>query len=202
MEQEYSPLGIRQLMMSTMNCFTPFRSWDSPFRNDSPGNVLKSAAKTFTWTPSILRKRSRDLVSPLSQKRSEKRLERDMNEESFSSLALNFSRLDVMFDENENKKAPQLSSKQREKAGNFTSNKENLDHAGVGKEEGRDSTLGTLIPEKVFDSSNPEEDIEQGTATVGAKSKGHANVATHNVSELVASYMEGLCNFFMLLYIN
>ncbi|KAJ9702355.1 hypothetical protein PVL29_004203 [Vitis rotundifolia] len=48
MQQEYSPLGIRQLMMSSMNCLTPFRLWDSPSRDDSPDAVLKSAAKTFT----------------------------------------------------------------------------------------------------------------------------------------------------------
>ncbi|KAF3944225.1 hypothetical protein CMV_029292 [Castanea mollissima] len=50
-QQEYSPLGIRQLMMSSMNCLTPFRLWDSPSRDDSPDAVLKSAAKTFTVGP-------------------------------------------------------------------------------------------------------------------------------------------------------
>ncbi|KAH9799732.1 transcription factor MYB3R-4 [Citrus sinensis] len=45
MLQEYSPLGIRQL-------------WDSPSRDGSPEAVLKSAAKTFTGTPSILKKRN------------------------------------------------------------------------------------------------------------------------------------------------
>ncbi|KAJ6674099.1 MYB PROTEIN-RELATED [Salix viminalis] len=69
MQQEYSPLGIRQLMMSSMNCITPFRLWDSPSRDGSPDAVLKSAAKTFTGTPSILKKRNRDLLSPLSDRR-------------------------------------------------------------------------------------------------------------------------------------
>ncbi|KAG2243895.1 hypothetical protein Bca52824_094270 [Brassica carinata] len=74
--QEYSPFGIRQLMM---NCATPLRLWDSPCRNKSPDVMLKDAAKSFSGTPSILKKRQhRDLMSPAS------------------SLAKDFSRLDVM----------------------------------------------------------------------------------------------------------
>ncbi|XP_031120068.1 transcription factor MYB3R-1 [Ipomoea triloba] len=108
MQQEYSPLGIRQLMMSSMNCLTPFRLWDSPSRDSSPDAVLKSAAKTFTCTPSILKKRHRDLVSPLSEKRSEKKLESDIKHE-FSDLARNFSRLEVMVDDAGNEKATRSS---------------------------------------------------------------------------------------------
>jgi transcriptional activator Myb len=101
MQQEFSPLGIRQFMMSSMNCLTPFRLWDSPSRIDSPDALLKSAAKTFTSTPSIMKKkkrnRDRDLLSPLSDRRMEKKHEIDMT----STLIRNFSRLDVMFDDNE-----------------------------------------------------------------------------------------------------
>ena len=101
MQQEFSPLGIRQFMMSSMNCLTPFRLWDSPSRIDSPDALLKSAAKTFTSTPSIMKKkkrnRDRDLLSPLSDRRMEKKHEIDMT----STLIKNFSRLDVMFDDNE-----------------------------------------------------------------------------------------------------
>ncbi|KAE8675834.1 myb-related protein 3R-1-like isoform X2 [Hibiscus syriacus] len=62
MQQEYSPLGIRQLMMSTTNCISPFRFWDSPSRDNSSDALLKSAAKPFTGTPSILKKGYRDLI--------------------------------------------------------------------------------------------------------------------------------------------
>jgi myb proto-oncogene protein len=59
--------------------------------------VLKSAAKTFTKTPSILKKRNREfLCSPLSEKRKEKRFEEG---DGFLNLANDFSRLEVMFDE-------------------------------------------------------------------------------------------------------
>jgi hypothetical protein len=50
---------------------------------------------------SILRKRTRDLLTPLSEKRSDKKLEIDIA----ASLAKDFSRLDVMFDETENRQS-------------------------------------------------------------------------------------------------
>lgn len=181
--QEYSPLGIRQLMMSTANCFSPFRLWDSPSR-DSPDAVLKNAAQTFTCTPSILKKRNRDLVSPMSENRNEKRLESNINQESFSSLSRDFSQLDFLFDENKenfDKKVPSLSplSKQKGKSRYWIDNKENMiDAVGVGKE----SILHSLILDKEFDSSNPKDNAKQGLAIVDAKTKGDSDVATQNVS--------------------
>ncbi|PPD99326.1 hypothetical protein GOBAR_DD03648 [Gossypium barbadense] len=123
MQQEYSPLGIRQLMMSSMNCISPFRLWDSPSRDGSPDAVLKSAAKTFTGTPSILKKRHRDLLSPLSERRREKKLEIDMT----SSLTKDFSRLDVMFDESVTGNTSQVSpSKRKTNARTSIEEKENV----------------------------------------------------------------------------
>ncbi|XP_075504487.1 transcription factor MYB3R-1-like isoform X1 [Primulina tabacum] len=123
MHQEYSPLGIRQLMISSM---TPFKLWDSPTRDDSPHAVLKSAAKSFTTTPSILKKRHRDLVSPLSEQRGEKKLGGDSNQESFSNLTNDFSRLEVMFDLCVNHRRPltDISS----------NNNKNIETSYVGKE--------------------------------------------------------------------
>ncbi|KAF0917339.1 hypothetical protein E2562_017512 [Oryza meyeriana var. granulata] len=71
--QEYSPLGIRQLMRSTINVCTPMRLWGSPTHDESPDVLLKSAAKSFICTPSILKKRNRDLLSPIPDKRMEKK---------------------------------------------------------------------------------------------------------------------------------
>jgi hypothetical protein len=75
-QQEYSPLGIRQLMASSLH------STDSPSGRmwclqrvssggeSSPEEFLKSAAKCFSSTPSIVKKRSRGLLfSPLQDKR-------------------------------------------------------------------------------------------------------------------------------------
>ncbi|OMO91035.1 hypothetical protein COLO4_18691 [Corchorus olitorius] len=121
MQQEYSPLGIRQLMMSS-NCLTPFRLWDSPTRDDSTDAVLKSAAKTFASTPSILKKRHRDLLSPLSERRSDKKLETDVT----SCLTKDFSRLDVMFDESAAGNTSQVSqSEHKTNSGTSMEDKEN-----------------------------------------------------------------------------
>ncbi|VVB14131.1 unnamed protein product [Arabis nemorensis] len=87
---DYSPLGIRKLLMSSMTCMSPLRLWESP-----------TGKKTLVGTKSILRKRTRDLLTPLSEKRCDKKLETDIA----ASLAKDFSRLDVMFDESENQES-------------------------------------------------------------------------------------------------
>lgn len=87
---DYSPLGIRKLLMSTMTCMSPLRLWESP-----------TGKKTLVGAKSTLRKRTRDLLTPLSEKRSDKKLETDIA----VSLAKDFSRLDVMFDESENRES-------------------------------------------------------------------------------------------------
>ncbi|XP_015573142.1 transcription factor MYB3R-1 isoform X2 [Ricinus communis] len=165
-QQEYSPLGIRQLMMSSMNCITPFRLWDSPSRDDSPNAVLKTAAKTFT-TPSILKKRNRDLLSPLSDRRLDKKLEIDMT----SSLTKEFSRLDVMLDENETHKTSVLSPSSSHKK---NEDKENMDPAlEVGQEKGRDCSTFTdhKMSEKDCGSSDTQDSTKHGTVDDDAKTK-------------------------------
>ncbi|KAM0044129.1 putative transcription factor MYB-HB-like family [Helianthus debilis subsp. tardiflorus] len=144
---EYSPLGIRKLMM--MSSFSPYRLWDSPSRANSPEAVLKSAAKTFTCTPSILKKRNRELCSPLSEKRCEKKLE------SFSNLATNFSRLEVMFDENNcNIKQQSPSSSDKQDSGPFLQDKENIAPASsqVTDKEGAILKTSGILTERNLDN--------------------------------------------------
>ncbi|KAD5507933.1 hypothetical protein E3N88_15636 [Mikania micrantha] len=142
---EYSPLGIRKLMM--MSSFSPYRLWDSPSRVDSPEAVLKTAAKTFTCTPSILKKRNRDLCSPLSEKRCEKKLEQAS---SFSNLATNFSRLEVMFDENVKQEySPSLSD-----SGPFLQDKENMVPASLQVTENEGVMLKVVQPSGVLTERN------------------------------------------------
>uniref|UniRef100_A0A1J3EVR9 Myb-related protein 3R-1 n=1 Tax=Noccaea caerulescens TaxID=107243 RepID=A0A1J3EVR9_NOCCA len=105
LRQEYSPFGIRQLMISSMNCATPLRLWDSPCHDKSPDVMLKDAAKSYSGAPSILKKRHPDLLSPLFDRRKEKRLKRA----EASSLANDFSRLDVMLDDGDDCKSSCLS---------------------------------------------------------------------------------------------
>ncbi|XP_020097052.1 uncharacterized protein LOC109716141 isoform X2 [Ananas comosus] len=65
LQQDYSPLGIRKLMMPST-----YSLWDSPPKDGSPDAFLKSAAKSFVCTPSIMKKRQRELLSPLADKKS------------------------------------------------------------------------------------------------------------------------------------
>ncbi|CAM8982733.1 unnamed protein product [Rhodiola kirilowii] len=94
LDEEYSPLGIRQLLLSSMNDFSPLRFWD-----ESPDAVLKSAAKTFTGTPSILKKRHRDLLSPLSETRVDKKHDSDPEQSSSSGIAQDIGQFGAISDE-------------------------------------------------------------------------------------------------------
>ncbi|CAL0327291.1 unnamed protein product [Lupinus luteus] len=131
MQQEFSPLGIRQLMMSSMNCLSPFRLWDTPSRSDSPDALLKSAAKTFIGRPSILKKRHRGLISPLSDKRIEKKLDFDMA----STLIKDFSCLEVMSDNIETQEAVLLSPSSMEKKNSGTSVEDDKENCGQAVKE-------------------------------------------------------------------
>ena len=63
--QAYSPLGVRQMIMPAGNCITPPTSFlQSPFQGKSPQSKLRSAARSFSGSPSILRKRPRQLIIP------------------------------------------------------------------------------------------------------------------------------------------
>ncbi|URD88852.1 Myb-like DNA-binding domain [Musa troglodytarum] len=73
LQQAYSPLGIRQLMMSSVSCSKPYSLWDSPSHDESPDALLKSAAKSFMCTPSIMKKRQRELSSPIVEQRTDKK---------------------------------------------------------------------------------------------------------------------------------
>ncbi|ESR63874.1 hypothetical protein CICLE_v10007316mg [Citrus x clementina] len=184
MLQEYSPLGIRQLM-SSMNCITPFRLWDSPSRDGSPEAVLKSAAKTFTGTPSILKKRNRDLLSPLSDRRNDKKLETDLT----SCLARDFSRLDVMFDDGGANKASLLSpsSNQKRNSGSFIEDKENL---SGGQEKDKDIIVKDKTSEKDFDGSNSQENMKPKTVDTDSKTKIDADAASETVKKPASILVE------------
>ncbi|KAF0888668.1 hypothetical protein E2562_016469 [Oryza meyeriana var. granulata] len=134
--QEYSPLGIRQLMRSTMNVCTPMRLWGSPTHDESPDILLKSAAKSFICTPSILKKRHRDLVSPIPDKRIEKKsgTEKDCGVSDTSSIGtqrccINATKDDAVITKSVLCIERSASSKPLEKKLEFSDeNKENLEN--------------------------------------------------------------------------
>ncbi|KQK06987.1 transcription factor MYB3R-4 isoform X2 [Brachypodium distachyon] len=98
---EYSPLGIRELMRSSMNFSTPIRLWSSPTRDMSSDAVLKSAAKSFICTPSIMKKRQRELSSPTPDIKFAKKIgaEKDCGNSGMSSTRTERSFMDVIEDE-------------------------------------------------------------------------------------------------------
>ncbi|KAL3819023.1 hypothetical protein ACJIZ3_004928 [Penstemon smallii] len=180
--QEFSPLGIRQLMMSSM---TPSKLWDSPSRDDSPVAVLRSAAKTFRCTPSVLKKRNRDLLSPLSEKRGEKKL--DVSKpESFSSLTNDLSRL--LFDECVDGKGPMLllSPKNRRNVKALCTGKENIapPPCEEKKDDGNESVVisESRLLQKDFSGSECSNKIEDATLEE-VKTKGGCNAAMETAKE-------------------
>ncbi|CAN1218721.1 Transcription factor MYB3R-4 [Linum perenne] len=111
-------------------------------------------------TPSILKKRTRDLLSPLSERRQDKKLEVDMT----SSLTKEFQRLDVMFEEAESPKPyvmPPLSSQKISEV-SCSEDKENVDpaliHARDGKEKATDSST---LSEDGADGNNTKENAKK-----------------------------------------
>ncbi|GAV91103.1 Myb_DNA-binding domain-containing protein [Cephalotus follicularis] len=187
-QQEYSPLGIRQLMMSSMNCMTPFRLWDSPFRDDSsPDALLKSAAKTFTGTPSILKKRHRDLLSPLSDRRVDKKFETDTT----SSLTREFSLLDVMLDKSMTlRHSP--SSNQKSSAVASIEDKENrADALDGGQEKERAHTV-------LSNDSDCQDSTKERTIDTDAKTKDDGVVAAENMQQLSGVLVEHNMNNLLL----
>lgn len=98
-QQTYSPLGIRQLMMSPTNFSSPRCLLDSPVLDGTPEGILKQAFKSFTSTPFILKKRPNEVLSPAEKTKGEINLERDTNMRT-SGNAGGFSSLDSVFHEN------------------------------------------------------------------------------------------------------
>ncbi|KAI3992646.1 hypothetical protein MKX01_007968 [Papaver californicum] len=149
LQQAYSPLGIRQHTMSSMNCYSPYRLFDSPSRDDSPDGVLKSAAKSFQGTPSILKKRPREFFSPLQDRKCGKKHEDDKNQRQFCSSTMNSSEsptLDLVYDENVVGKISLSAIKsvlfsppnyQTNHLGVSASDKENVNHGGISSSDGR-----------------------------------------------------------------
>jgi len=83
LHQAYSPLGVRQMIMSSVDCFSPCNGWGSAFNEKSPESILKSAAKSFTNTPSIVRKRSRDASTPVDANRNGKAADKVKTHDNF-----------------------------------------------------------------------------------------------------------------------
>ncbi|TVU16922.1 hypothetical protein EJB05_32926, partial [Eragrostis curvula] len=150
---EFSPLGIRELMRSSLNFPTPVRLWSSPPRDGSPDAVLKSAAKSFNSTPSIMKKRPRELLSPTADIRTEKNL---TTEQNFGSLGISSKRIRrSCIDTTEESfylfSPGDRTASQQKKLKLFEENKENL-KATTDQDENEDNGKG-LVKEKRYSTA-------------------------------------------------
>ncbi|KAJ6797130.1 transcription factor MYB3R-1 [Iris pallida] len=177
-QQAFSPLGIRQWMMSS----TPNSIWDSPSNDDSPNAVLKSAARSFICTPSIMKKRQRELLSPSQEKQADKKCVRDLQ------CRLIYSRNDyscIGSIANQNVASCSIevvspSNDWRESSGNCTQEKENLDPSI--RHQLQSAQMGTKISGK---GSDVQEKMEHCTTNIGAPRNVSADVPNGSPAEVI-----------------
>ncbi|KAK6944962.1 SANT/Myb domain [Dillenia turbinata] len=183
-QQDYSPLGIRKLMMS--NFSAPCFFLDSPAHADTPDALLRNAAKSFTSTPSIIKKRPRELLSPSEGRKGEKKLERDaVGLFGTSSLASDFSCLDIDDGKRPNSilKTSSKGAHNGEKNVRFSSHgKANLDQDFEGIEENSMHAHSRTSKENV-DTSNPGNKSILEANPYGAKQSGA--LVEHNLNDLL-----------------
>ncbi|OEL35885.1 L-type lectin-domain containing receptor kinase IV.3, partial [Dichanthelium oligosanthes] len=153
---EYSPLGIRELMRSSLNFPTPVRLWGSPTRDGSPDAVLKNAAKSFVCTPSIMKKRPRDLSSPIPDIRNEKKsnTEKDCGRSGMSSTRIGKCCMDTP-DDFVDLVSPTQRTTFLKKLKLSQENKENLNKiTDQGENEGNAKHSAGILTESSVDNQN------------------------------------------------
>lgn len=101
LQHNYSPFGIRQLMMSPANFSSPrCLLLDSPIRDSTPRAALKHASRGMnSSTPFIMKKRLHEILSPVQERKGETKLDRESNMRS-SGFSCAFSSLESIFDDN------------------------------------------------------------------------------------------------------
>ncbi|XP_019704522.1 transcription factor MYB3R-1 isoform X2 [Elaeis guineensis] len=182
LQQAYSPLGIRQLMMSS----TPYSLWDSPSHDESPDALLRSAAKSFICTPSIMKKRQRELLSPLQERRIDKKSGTDMDRVLFLTpiSRTDNSSLNTMNDEGGayrnsscsiDADAFSPSNHQKKKHEYCLEDKENLDHAPSCQKD-ESASMEARISSKASSTSNFQAKMKQCASTISVPTKLEVNV--------------------------
>ncbi|XP_015898289.3 transcription factor MYB3R-1 isoform X2 [Ziziphus jujuba] len=98
MQQTYSPLGIRQFMLSSTNFSSPCSLLDSPIVDGTPEAILKHAAKRFSSTASIMKKQSDEILSPAEKTKGEMKFENDTNKLSYGDSMQDVVNMDCSFE--------------------------------------------------------------------------------------------------------
>ncbi|KAL8171674.1 hypothetical protein V2J09_023478 [Rumex salicifolius] len=189
---EYSPFGIRRLMNPSMNNITPFKLWDLP--DNSLDTVPNGASKNLSWTPSILKKRNRDLLSPLSPF-SERRYGKKTGGGQISlgtlcnsTLTKEFSRLDVMLDDVDGSNISRDSPSQVQKGVHETSmeDKENVRPFCVNEE----IDVGVISDGKISELQSHDNNDEHCRTTPDADAKEvvDTDLATETSRKILAEH--------------
>lgn len=187
-QQAYSPLGIRQLLMHPMNYSSPRSLWDSPSHKSTPDSIFKNAGKSFTCTPSIMKKRLRDLLSPVDEKKGDKKLGKDTNMRTFT-LTSPFSSLESILDEN-GALTMSISSieetldspvDQKVNSADSMNDKANMDYAFEDKKE--NIVKESRILEKDVGITNSLEKIKKGTLNIDPKVKPTGLLVERNIDD-------------------
>ncbi|CAN6353329.1 unnamed protein product [Urochloa humidicola] len=143
-------------MRSPLNFPTPVRLWGSPTRDGSPDAVLKNASKSFVHTPSIMKKRPRDLLSPSPDVRNEQKsnTEKDCGTSGMSYTRIGKSFMDIP-DDFFDLVSPTERTAFQKKLKFSQENKENLNQITDQEEnEGNAKHSAGILTESSFDNHN------------------------------------------------
>ncbi|PON50541.1 Octamer-binding transcription factor [Parasponia andersonii] len=100
LQHNYSPFGIRQLMIPSASLSSPHCLLvDSPTWDSTPRAVLKHASKSINSSTTMIKRRLHEILSPVKERRGETNLDRESNIRS-SSFSCAFSSLESLFDDN------------------------------------------------------------------------------------------------------
>ncbi|KAG6480476.1 transcription factor MYB3R-1-like [Zingiber officinale] len=179
LQQAYSPFGIRQIMMSSMSS-KPYSFWDSPSRDGSPDALLKSAAKSFLCTPSIMKKRQRELSSPLAEQRTDKKPGKHMVHVPLCSFPMNNDEKSCMVNGNNEAILDKITSDCTE--GVFSSPSDNQRNEPVLEDEDKENIMpagyatdGNVEEAKVL--SNLSDKVISSSTTVSAANAADAGAS-------------------------
>ncbi|XP_059433575.1 transcription factor MYB3R-4-like isoform X3 [Corylus avellana] len=182
MQQAYSPFGIRQLLMHPMNFSSPRSLRESPIHKSTQNAMLNNAAKSFTCTPTIMKKRLHEPLSQVEESKGGKELEKDTNTSAFSLIS-SFSSLESVLDENGASTMPISPTgelfdspfDQKVKSEDSIPDKANMDHA-LDEEKERIVNLAIRMSEKEAGITNSPEKVKKGTMSPKSKINADATV--------------------------
>ncbi|XP_062090801.1 transcription factor MYB3R-1-like [Humulus lupulus] len=164
LQHNYSPFGIRQLLLPAASLSSPrCLLLDSPIRDSTPHAALKRAKSLNSSSTSMMRKRMYEMLSPIKERKGEIKFDRESNMRS-SSFSCTFSSLESIFDENG---ACRMSISSIEDS---MQDETSVDYAFEERTK-RVDKLDRRISEKNESTTNSSDKLEQESTKVDAEAK-------------------------------